>query len=544
MKSAVSRIAGAFVVLWATCALALNAGLGEPPESVDRDTPLTTLQGFLRAAHAGHYDVAAHYLLLNSIPKDLQRSEGARLARRLRFVIDRTLYPLDYGKLTEVPSDTTHIKLDQIGVIEPRHANEPIHLVRRQLPGGQQVWLFDEDTVRAIDRLYDQYGPPFGERMPEFFFNHSPLGLELWQWLGLILVLAVATVTALALQRWGLPILARMARFRALKRYESVVEAARGPLRLPIWAAVTAVGTRNLLLPPDVQHAFDLLDKSLLIIAVSWFLLRFLRHSAIYIQQLAAQESEDPARIRGLRTQLTVLNRVFEIAIYVVSTSLLLMQFEFVRNVGVSLLASAGLAGLVIGLAAQRSISTLLAGIQLSITQPIRIGDTVVVEGEWGIIEEITLTYVVVRIWDLRRLVIPMTYFLEKPFQNWSKGTSHLLGTVTLQVDHLADVEAFREELKRILENEGRALWDGKVQEVKVVDTTDRTIVLRVLISAADPDALWNLRCLVRERLVSLLQKHPDWLPTRRTETRSREGGNDKIPPKPPAPSASRTVDR
>jgi hypothetical protein len=105
-------------------------------------------------------------------------------------------------------------------------------------------------------------------------------------------------------------------------------------------------------------------------------------------------------------------------------------------------------------------------------------------------------------------------------------------------------VEAFRQELKRVLENEGRALWDGKVQEVKVVDSTDRTIALRVLISAADPDALWNLRCLVRERLVSLLQRHPDWLPTARTETRPREGGNDKIAPNPPASSASRTVDR
>ena len=527
MRFAPRTIAIAFLCLQAPGALALNAGLGDPPDSVTRDTPLAAVEGFMRAAHAERYGEAAHYLWLNHIPKALQNSEGARLARRLRFVIDRKLY-LDYGKLSQEFGDSPRGKV-QVGVIPLPNGNQPLHLVRVQLPGGGQAWIFDEDTVRAIDRLYDLYGPPFGEKLPDFLYSHSLLGLELWQWLGLIIVLAIATLAALVLQRWGLRVLGRISRLKALKRYESVVESARGPLRLPIWAAVTAVGTRELLLPPSAQHLFDVIDNSLLIIAVSWFLLRFLRRSATYIQQLAAQESEDPVRIRGIRTQLTVLNRVFEIAIYVVAAALLLMQFEFVRNVGVSLLASAGIAGLVIGLAAQRSISTLLAGIQLSITQPIRIGDTVVVEGENGTIEEITLTYVVVKIWDLRRLVIPMTYFLEKPFQNWSKGTSHLLGTVILQVDHLADVNPFREELARVLESEGRELWDGRMQEVKVVESTDRTMTLRVLISANDPAALWNLRCLVRERLMGLLQNHPDWLPTSRTETRSRDRGNDKL---------------
>src|SRR5262249_29942914 len=160
--------------------------------------------------------------------------------------------------------------------------------------------------------------------------------------------------------------------------------------------------------------------------------------------------------------------------------------------VGVSLLASAGIAGLVIGLAAQKSISTLLAGIQLSITQPIRIGDTVGVGGEDGTIEGINLAGVGGKIVDLRRLVVPMNSFFEKPFQNWSKGTSHLLGTVTLQVDPLAEVRAFREELSRVLEGEGREWWDHRVQEVKVVESTDRTMTLRVLVSANEPSVLWN----------------------------------------------------
>jgi small-conductance mechanosensitive channel len=229
---------------------------------------------------------------------------------------------------------------------------------------------------------------------------------------------------------------------------------------------------------------------------------------------------------------------VLEVATYVIAAALLLMQFEVVRNVGVSLLASAGIAGLVIGLAAQKSISTLLAGIQLSITQPIRMGDQVVVEGEFGTIEEISLTYVVVRIWDNRRLVIPITQFLDKPFQNWSRSHSEMLGEVILQVDYFCDIDVLRAELKRILENEGRGLWDGKVQTVVVLNVLDKTLSVRALVSAP-ASKLFDLRCLVRERLIVFLRTKPGWLPTVRSETRPVTVVTDSpAPAQGPTPSA------
>jgi hypothetical protein len=179
-----------------------------------------------------------------------------------------------------------------------------------------------------------------------------------------------------------------------------------------------------------------------------------------------------------------------------------------------------GLVGLVLGLAAQKSISTLLAGIQLSLTQPIRLGDQVVVEGEFGTVEEITLTYVVVRVWDERRLVVPIIMFLDKPFQNWSRSGTSMLGHAILQVDYSTDIDALRVELKRILENEGRGLWDGKVQNVVVLDVQDKTLSVRALVSAVDPGKLFDLRCLVRERLIVFLRGRSEWLPTVRTATR------------------------
>jgi hypothetical protein len=177
-----------------------------------------------------------------------------------------------------------------------------------------------------------------------------------------------------------------------------------------------------------------------------------------------------------------------------------MLQFDEVRTVGLSLLASAGVAGVVLGLAAQRPVGALLAGIQLSITQPVRIGDTVIVENEWGIIEEINLTYVVVRIWDQRRLIVPMTRFLEQPFQNWTKVSPELLGSIFVYTDHRVPLDAMRAELDRAVK--GHPCWDGRVCELVVTDVKERVLEIRSLISAANADDAWKLRCHVREKLV------------------------------------------
>jgi small-conductance mechanosensitive channel len=193
------------------------------------------------------------------------------------------------------------------------------------------------------------------------------------------------------------------------------------------------------------------------------------------------------------------------------------MSFEEFRRLGTGILASAGLAGLVVGLAAQKTLGNLLAGIQIAITQPIRIDDVVVVEGEWGRIEAITLTYVVVRIWDLRRLVLPISYFLEKPFQNWTRVSADVLGTVYLVVDYTVPVDEIRAQLDRIVRESN--LWDRKVCGVQVTNASERGIEVRALVSAADSSKAWDLRCEVREKLITFLQdKYPGSLPRVRAE--------------------------
>jgi small-conductance mechanosensitive channel len=321
---------------------------------------------------------------------------------------------------------------------------------------------------------------------------------------------------------------------------DQLVQSSRGPLRLPIWAVVLSIVTPPLLLSPVWAHGISVLNRSLLVIAAAWYALRFLDLASGVVESRVARAHENVANARAVRTQLAVLRRVLVIVVWILAAAALLMQFTVVRTVGVSLLASAGVAGVVLGLAAQKSIGALLAGIQLSITQPIRIGDQLVVETENGTVEEISLTYVVIRTWDFRRLVVPVTQFLEKPFQNWSKGGVEMLGTVTLQVDWATDIEAIRKELARVLA-EAKDLWDGKTARVHVVDSTEQTMQLRILLGGF-VDSLFDLRCLVRERLIAFVHRTPEWLPRQRME----HEGNAQVPatqppsspPAPPAPKA------
>jgi small-conductance mechanosensitive channel len=201
----------------------------------------------------------------------------------------------------------------------------------------------------------------------------------------------------------------------------------------------------------------------------------------------------------------------------------MLMTFERVRQLGTTILASAGVVGIVVGMAAQRTIATFIAGLQIAITQPIRVDDVVIVENEWGRIEEITLTYVVVKIWDLRRLIVPITYFIESPFQNWTRTSADILGTVFVYTDYNVPVDAIREELHNILKKSEH--WDGKVCVLQVTNASERTIELRALMSAADASAAWTLRCEVREKILEFIKrKYPQALPRMRAELNRLEG--------------------
>lgn len=263
----------------------------------------------------------------------------------------------------------------------------------------------------------------------------------------------------------------------------------------------------------------------LLIFSITWLLIivvRVVKKGLIRKYDITAADNLSARRVY---TQFTILEWVVVFLLVVVAIGIALMSFESIRSVGVSFLTSAGIAGIIIGFSAQKALGTLLAGIQIAITQPIRIDDVVIVEGEWGRIEEITLTYVVVNIWDKRRLVVPTPYFIEKTFQNWTRNTSEILGTVFIYTDFQVPVDKLREELTRLLNSS--SLWDGKVNVLQVTDAKPDVMEIRALMSSVNSSVSWDLRVFVREKLIAYLQQHyPESLP--RTRVSVLGEGNSK----------------
>ncbi|MBF8640913.1 MULTISPECIES: mechanosensitive ion channel family protein [Pseudomonas] len=254
------------------------------------------------------------------------------------------------------------------------------------------------------------------------------------------------------------------------------------------------------------------------IAAFTWLGLRCVKAIGATISIRHPVNIEDNLRARRIQTQTRVMVRSLGFVVFLVGLSSMLMTFPEVRQIGASLLASAGVAGIVAGIAARPVLGNLIAGLQIAVTQPIRIDDVVIVEGEWGRVEEITGTYVVVRIWDDRRLVVPLQYFIEKPFQNWTRTNSSLMGSVFMWVDYSLPMEPIRAELERVC-NEVPHLWDGRVCVLQVTDASDRAIQLRVLVTSPDSSKNWDLRCHVRERLIAFVNREfPECLPQLRAE--------------------------
>ncbi|MFG2140645.1 mechanosensitive ion channel family protein [Streptomyces sp. NPDC048650] len=241
-----------------------------------------------------------------------------------------------------------------------------------------------------------------------------------------------------------------------------------------------------------------------LIAATAWLLVRAARAIVESSYTRYAASGRDAARVRRVRTQVTLIQRVVTASVITVAAAAMLLTFPEMRAVGTSVLASAGLVGIVAGIAAQSTLGNLFAGLQIAFGDMVRIGDTVVVDGEWGTVEEITLTFLTVRTWDERRITMPVSYFTGKPFENWSRGGSQMTGTVLFHLDHSAPVEKMRQRLHEILQE--CEDWDGRSWSLVVTDTTPSTMVVRALVTARDADTIWAVRCQVRERMIEWLR--------------------------------------
>jgi small-conductance mechanosensitive channel len=294
-----------------------------------------------------------------------------------------------------------------------------------------------------------------------------------------------------------------------------LVQRISGPTRLALCLAAVAIVLPFAPLNDTLRNQLSRLFVVAVIALIGWTSMRAVDMGAARYLQKFRLDVDENFLARKHVTQVRVFKRVVDTLIVIIAVSTALMTFESVKQYGVSLFASAGAAGLIVGLAARPLLSNLIAGVQIAITQPIRIEDAVIIENEWGWVEDIASTYVVIRLWDWRRMVVPLSYFIERPFQNWTRDAASLIGTVLLHVDYGADVSRIRRKLEKAA-GESK-LWDGAIVNLQVVDSHPRTIELRALVSARNAPQSWDLRCEIREKLLAFIREEmPEAMPRER----------------------------
>ncbi len=346
-----------------------------------------------------------------------------------------------------------------------------------------------------------------------------------------LLILAIAVLVALALHRWA----RKLVRSTLAGRYPYVFSTftqTRGLSRLALLILAMIIAIPVAPLPPGTAAILARLLAVAVIGLIGWAAIIALHIAAdLYLRRFRL-DVDDNLLARKHNTQVRVLSRTIDVLLAMITLGAALMTFPAVRQYGISLFASAGVAGIVAGLAARPVLSNLMAGVQLAMTQPIRLYDAVTVENEHGTIEEITSTYVVVKLWDWRRLIVPLTYFIEKPFQNWTREGAALIGTVMIYVDYRAPVELIRAKFNDILKQSNK--WDGNVAALQVTDFKEGSMELRCLMSARTGGTVFDLRCEVREKLIAFLQsQHPEALPhARQISVDGNEGSPEPQPPK------------
>jgi Small-conductance mechanosensitive channel len=329
--------------------------------------------------------------------------------------------------------------------------------------------------------------------------------------------LAVAIVVAIIAHGILFKLLNRLADRSGKSQWQHLVSKTRGVVRVGMIIVAVELTLPLVDMPPRLAAVISQLTSLCIIGVVGWVVFTVVTVLVDFSISRHRIDVENNLQARKMRTRLRVLRQALSMIILLVTVAAMLMTFPGARSIGVSMFASAGVAGIVVGFAAKPVLSNLLAGLQIALTQPIRIGDAVVIEGEWGWIEEITSTYVVVKIWDWRRLIVPLSQFIEKPFQNWTRENASIIGSVIWHTDYTVPVAKMREKLKEFLGVS--KLWDGNVQVLQVVESGSDTMELRALMSAKNSPTAWDLRCEIREKMILWLQKeYPGALPRNRVQ--------------------------
>ncbi|HWF59014.1 MAG TPA: mechanosensitive ion channel family protein [Nitrospira sp.] len=494
----------------------LNRGNGVKPDSFA--TPRATLEHFIRSSRDGDFKRASQAFNLNHIPEEQRTSSAPTLAEKFFYVFSEKLH-INFKDIPDRPDG----ELDPKGEEDQPHAGKPrrsikigtiglelwdveVRLERFKAPDTPPIWLFSPRTVGNIERLYQAHGPgPLMRYLPTSailgILNNDPL----WHWSILIALAAFAAVSGWIVQKL---VVGSLSRWRSSRRAVALGDAAAGPAAsLAAGIAFHVMTFRLLSLPGQITQNLYPIVGVWIVAAATWLVVRAMRTMAdvsrhAYLDKIHLEE-EGGARSRI--TRLAVVKHVLTFIVICIGLAFGFWQFNLFENLSLSLLASAGVASVILGVASREVLGNIMAGIQIALTQPASIGDSVLFEGQWGWVEELTYTYITIRTWDDRRIVVPLSYFISHPFENWSMKSAHTIQPIYLYVDYTIDVQAVRSKFHDLV-NECKE-WDGPADAVlEVTAIKENTLELRALCSAKNPPTAWRLHCRLREELIAFVR--------------------------------------
>ena len=516
----------------------LNAGLPPLSEAANLETPLAALEFFQSALMKQQYDLAAYALNMNLIDEKNQRSRALDLTKRLDFLLsEKELYVFDDmpdrpDGLIEPPLGNNSSVMGiarrsiQLGYVDYRERRVPIYLQRVRVGDEAPVWVFSAQTVGNIDNLYEQYHPAEFERYLPTWLKLKFFGIALWEFSALILFFLLTMGMGWLLSKGTAKIINH---YIDEEKYSVYVGSTNGvadlvsKLTVPLTFAISFSLVFTL-----VSGGFPYLDAVAsstrpliwigLVFSTMWLGIRIInffanRYQDMQIENLAAEHFD---KERRRRTYVSIFRRVFIFVMILGSFWIGLSEFANMEGFGKTLLTSAGIAGVVIGIAAQPILGNIIAGVQVAVTQPVRIGDSVIMDGNFSTVEDLRYTYAVLKTWDERRLIVPMRELITERVENWSHTEVHQTCPVFLYIDYGADIDAIREAFISMVKD--NKLWDNKTEpEMYVVDVTENTIQLRGAVSSVGPIEAWTLACEIREQMLGYLHAQQNkYLPTER----------------------------
>ena len=505
----------------------LNVGLSDEP--VNLQTPQAALEHFVLNARVDDFSAAARVLNLNLVPESEQAALAPGLAEQLYVVLNRKNL-INWDEVSDRPDAQTQTLPGASNPVagQPRRSvllgsetiegrDVAVRLQRVQVAESAPVWVFSPNTVENIPVLYEQFGPgPIDRALPEWTTTRLFFEVPLWEWGALLLLILLCAGVG-----WAA---GKLSEWLFQRSEQGVVTFVTGRLLRPVAFAVSfgllfALTSGGLLLSGAVLGVMRPLIWILFIGALTWAGMRLI---ALFTERFerrskgVLEEGYDDRAQKQL-TILSIVRRVFIFLIVLVGFGVGLSQFTSLQLLGTTLLTSAGIASVIIGIAAQPVLGNIVAGIQLAITQPVRIGDSVYIENNWGYIEDLGYTFAQVRTWDDRRLLIPLRYLVTEPYENWTLDDAHIIKPIYLYADYRVDVEKVREKFAELLKASDE--WDERQEPtVQVTSVSDDAVEIRALCSAKDPSAAWSLHCALREQLVAYLQdlEQGRYLPQRR----------------------------